>query len=300
MQNQLWNGEVSIAPLEARELLLSQFPELAPAEVEHFGEGFDNRVFLVNDEYVFRFPRKAAAEELLKTESRILPELRIAAGVDYPVPVFSGKPDKGYPWFFSGYRKISGSAPAGPGGTKSAIRLAEFLKQHHSFPVKRAKELGVPFDTYNRLDMETRLVKMEEYAEKGKAAGILKEEESLFSYIKKAIPIKVECDPVLVHGDLHIRNILADPEGEISGIIDWGDVHLGNPSIDLSIAYSYLRPDAREEFFGAYGEPGPEARDLARFKGIYTALLLAVYAHDRGDAVLVGAASDSLALALAD
>jgi aminoglycoside phosphotransferase (APT) family kinase protein len=298
--NQPWNGEVSIAPLEARELLLSQFPELAPAHVEHFGEGFDNQVFLVNGKYVFRFPRKAAAVELLKTESRILPELRIAAGIDYPVPVYAGKPDKGYPWFFSGYRKISGSAPAGPGGKKSAIRLAEFLKQHHSFPIERAKELGVPFDTYNRLDMETRLVKMEEYAEKGRAAGILKEEDRLFSYIKKAKPLKVECHPVLVHGDLHIRNILADPEGEISGIIDWGDVHLGNPSIDLSIAYSYLRPDAREEFFGAYGEPGPEARDLARFKSIYTALLLAVYAHNRGEAGLVEAASDSLAMALAD
>jgi aminoglycoside phosphotransferase (APT) family kinase protein len=60
--NQPWNGEMSIAPLEARELLLSQFPELAPAEVEHFGEGFDNRVFLVNGEYVFRFPRKAAED----------------------------------------------------------------------------------------------------------------------------------------------------------------------------------------------------------------------------------------------
>jgi aminoglycoside phosphotransferase (APT) family kinase protein len=298
--NQPWNGEMSIAPSEARELLLSQFPELAPAHVEPFGEGFDNQVFLVNEKYVFRFPRKAAAEGLLKTESLILPELRIAAGIHYPVPVYAGNPDNSYPWFFSGYKKISGSPPAGPGGVKSARRLADFLRQHHSFPAKKAREIGVPFDTYNRLDMGSRLVKMEGYAEQGKSAGIFQEADSLFSYIRKAKPLKVECDPVLVHGDLHIRNILADPEGEISGIIDWGDVHLGNPSIDLSIAYSFLRPEAREEFFAAYGEPGAEARGLARFKAIYTALLLMVSAHDRGDADLVGAARGSLSLALAD
>ncbi|MDN4074203.1 phosphotransferase [Fictibacillus terranigra] len=32
--------------------------------------------------------------------------------------------------------------------------------------------------------------------------------------------------PVLVHGDLHIRNITVDDQGKISGIIDWRDDRL--------------------------------------------------------------------------
>lgn len=53
---------------------------------------------------------------------------------------------------------------------------------------------------------------------------------------------------ILIHGDLHFKNMLVDETGKLSGIIDWGDVSIGHPACDLSIAYSFLPPASREGF----------------------------------------------------
>lgn len=46
---------------------------------------------------------------------------------------------------------------------------------------------------------------------------------------------------------------LVDDAGAGSGVIDWGDVHLGEPALELSIAYGFLPPTAREDFFDGLG-----------------------------------------------
>ncbi|MCH7839494.1 MAG: phosphotransferase [Planctomycetes bacterium] len=38
----------------------------------------------------------------------------------------------------------------------------------------------------------------------------------------------------LVHRDLYARHMLVDDDGRPCGVIDWGDVHVGDPAIDLS------------------------------------------------------------------
>jgi aminoglycoside phosphotransferase (APT) family kinase protein len=41
----------------------------------------------------------------------------------------------------------------------------------------------------------------------------------------------------LTHGDLHARHLLVDDSGAATAVIDWGDVCVADPGIDLSIAY---------------------------------------------------------------
>ena len=48
-----------------------------------------------------------------------------------------------------------------------------------------------------------------------------------------------------VHGDLYARHLLLDDHKKLCGVIDWGDVHLGDRALDLSIAYSFLPAEAR-------------------------------------------------------
>jgi aminoglycoside phosphotransferase (APT) family kinase protein len=102
----------------------------------------------------------------------------------------------------------------------------------------------------------------------------------------------------LVHGDLHIRNVIADTAGTITGVIDWGDVHIGDPALDLSIVYSYVPPEARSLFFAAYGETDDAALRLARFFAIFVGFSLLVYGHDRGNLPLAEAAKSSIRNAL--
>ncbi|MCA9730356.1 MAG: phosphotransferase, partial [Candidatus Eisenbacteria bacterium] len=70
----------------------------------------------------------------------------------------------------------------------------------------------------------------------------------------------------------------------LSAIIDWGDVHAGDPAVDLSIAVGFLPPTARTVFAAAYGPIDDETWERARFRAIQHAAVTAVYAHDVGDA----------------
>ena len=47
----------------------------------------------------------------------------------------------------------------------------------------------------------------------------------------------------LVHGDFHVRHVLV-AGGGVSAVIDWGDVCVGDPSIDLQLAWALLPEDA--------------------------------------------------------
>ena len=54
-----------------------------------------------------------------------------------------------------------------------------------------------------------------------------------------------------VHGDLHLGNVLAEPDGRW-WIVDWDDLHRGDPAADLSILLSPLlaRGDPVEHLLG--------------------------------------------------
>jgi aminoglycoside phosphotransferase (APT) family kinase protein len=66
------------------------------------GAGSDNSAFLVNDAFVFRFPRRQLAVELLETEVRVLPALAPALPLAIPVPRLVGSPGSDVPLAFAG------------------------------------------------------------------------------------------------------------------------------------------------------------------------------------------------------
>lgn len=57
----------------------------------------------------------------------------------------------------------------------------------------------------------------------------------------------------LVHGDLHPGHMLVDAEGKLVGILDWTEVQVTDPSVDLAM------------FFGCFGKAALDAL-LARFE----------------------------------
>ena len=42
----------------------------------------------------------------------------------------------------------------------------------------------------------------------------------------------------LAHGDLHVRHVLVDAAGGATGVMDWGDVCLADPAVDVSLGYA--------------------------------------------------------------
>jgi aminoglycoside phosphotransferase (APT) family kinase protein len=76
-----------------------------------------------------------------------------------------------------------------------------------------------------------------------------------------------------------VRHVLVDDDGAVTGIIDWGDVCVADPGIDLSIAYSAFRGPARAALLGAYGSVSDDQRLRARVLALFLSSTLAIYAH---------------------
>jgi aminoglycoside phosphotransferase (APT) family kinase protein len=53
--------------------------------------------------------------------------------------------------------------------------------------------------------------------------------------------------PVWMHGDLHPANLLIS-SGDLTGVIDFGLLGVGDPACDLMPAWTYLSADARQLF----------------------------------------------------
>ena len=61
--------------------------------------------------------------------------------------------------------------------------------------------------------------------------------------------------PLWLHGDLHPANVLVN-DGQVSGVIDFGDITAGDPASDLSVAWMLLPPGCHTSFWSAYQAVG--------------------------------------------
>jgi aminoglycoside phosphotransferase (APT) family kinase protein len=51
-----------------------------------------------------------------------------------------------------------------------------------------------------------------------------------------ALPPSV-AEPVLAHGDLHLRHLFVSADGAATAVIDWDDTYRADPALDLMLVY---------------------------------------------------------------
>jgi aminoglycoside phosphotransferase (APT) family kinase protein len=66
-------------------------------------------------------------------------------------------------------------------------------------------------------------------------------------------------------------------------VIDWGDVCLADPALDLSISFTFLPRESWPEFRAAYGEIDGETWERARFRALFYGAVLTHYGASAGD-----------------
>jgi len=278
-----WTADIELAPQRAAAMIARSFPQLGTPALTRLGEGWDNAAFLVNGTHVFRFPRRAIAAELIETECRILPLIAPELPLRISVPVFVGAATAGYPWPFAGYPLLPG-APLSErdvpdrADVKLAISLGRFLRALHAIDPERLVAAGLPDDEVGRLDHERMMPKVKARLEELRAAGLVRSSETLIDYLDGVAPAGPRRERLtVVHGDLYARHVLVDDEFRAVGIIDWGDLHRGDPALDLSIGFTLISPQARTDFFDSYGEVEPRTIELARYRAIYHSAMVAHY-----------------------
>jgi aminoglycoside phosphotransferase (APT) family kinase protein len=277
-----WTPEIAIDETLARRLIASRFPQLAALPVTRFGNGWDNAAFLVGDAYVFRFPARTVAAPLIETEARVLPAIAPALPAAIPVPLFVGVPGEDYPWTFAGARVVPGVTADRRALTDAERRalapaLGTFLRALHTLDARAVAPALLP-DAIGRLDHARRFPLACERVARLAQAGLIDDPQPLLDELARIAPQGSRA-LAIVHGDLYALHVVVDDDGALSGVIDWGDVHHGDPAIDLAIAHLLLPPHAHAAFLAAYGEIDQRTWELARYRAIYHAALTADYAH---------------------
>lgn len=194
--------------------------------------GYDNSVVEINDNYIFRFPKKE--NKGLKNEIKIIKYLNSKIGIKIPVYEFVGKNES-----YVGYKKIIGQ-PLDRDLIKSLsdeekIGVAEdiarfFYEFHSSLPITQSKQFNIKSDTCDwwpsvieRLIMKIESKKLENFLR-----------ESLLKY---STMLKNESDLVIAYNDLHENNVAFNcVERKIEGIFDFGYVSIE----DINKEFYYL------------------------------------------------------------
>lgn len=287
---QPWIAEFDLSPDLAKNLIETQFPQLKPATLEVLGEGWDNAAYLVNEKWVFRFPKREVAAPSILNECRILPVIATQLPLPVPHPIFQGKPTNTYPWHFAGYEKLKGDLACGARLTDQerracAVPLAQFLAKLHAstslFP-----QGVLPQDPFGRNDVEKTRTRLETYVEKAKPYISQAHYRDVQTMLAQPLKMHLKTD-ALVHGDLYVRHLLLDSQRSLSGIIDWGDATLADPAVDLCICLTFLPPDAHESFREAYGPIRKDSWHYAQIFAVFYGLVLMHFGHEIHDQDLI-------------
>ena len=253
------------AALDARRvtgIITAQFPHLGARSVLPLGEGYDSVAFLVDDAWVFRFPKRAEVERQLFIEAQILPVLAATAPVPIPVFCFRGHPSAAFPRHFAGYALLPG-VPALQWDTATvpfqalAPRLARFLSWLHSFPVAAAEHRGVPRQPIAARLEEIRAETLADFAKVQQVAPAAPLEAWHRTLHSWAEPVGTPpAAATLVHNDLAAEHILLDPTTHaITGIVDWSDVAISDPAVDLAGVFQWGGEAFVQAVLAAYAAP---------------------------------------------
>lgn len=283
-----WEPQQTIEPPLALQLIREQFPELSTKNIRLLGAGWDNTAFIIDEELIFRFPRREIALALLEAEWRVLPKLAPRLPVPIPTPLWKGSPTFGFPWPFIGYRLI-------PGFTACHVNLqederaalaepiAKFLALLHATPLSDFSECRIPKDNHSRIDGVLLTEKIEKNFKEILQLGLLEDLKKLELIVQNLQNFRAPVNSFLVHGDFYVRHLLIGQKHDLVGVIDWGDIHWGDPAIDLAIAHSFLPVQAHQSFIKAYGDISEETWKLAKLRAIYSNTLLVLFGYHSND-----------------
>lgn len=286
MSTPVWAPDHPIDLGLAARTIADQFPELSGHPVRRIGEGWDNAVFGVGEAWVFRFIHRSTALEGSAAELAVLAALPDDLPLPIPRPRFIGTPTSEVPWPFWGAPLLPGSEIAEadlPDDARTGVAgaVGAFLARLHD-PALAARVVaatagrGVTLrvDPWSRASPVDIVPRARRTLDRLRSAGTMPPDQTVDRLLADAARLgSPDGEPVVVHGDLHVRHLLVS-DGAPSGVIDWGDAGLGDPAIDLMIAFQAFAGAARDAFRDAYGPIGVDTELRARALAVHIAAAL--------------------------
>jgi aminoglycoside phosphotransferase (APT) family kinase protein len=273
-------AEVSIDRSLVMALLQEQHTDLAHLPLTEIGEGWDNKLFRLGDDFVVRVPRRAASAALVEQEQRWLPRLSPMLPLPVPVPIRVGRPGCGFQWSWSVVPWFPGQSALLTPPEDLATAAATLGRFFHS--LHQPAPSDAPTNPWRGVPLAVRAGTVQKHLQQ--LDGLVDRVAVLDLWGRVLATPAWSGPPLWIHGDLHPGNLLVS-EGRLSAVIDFGDLTAGDPATDLSAFWMLLPPSARRTFLTSAREEFArlDAHTLMRARGWALALGLAYLADSRAE-----------------
>ena len=294
-----WEATITAAPEVLRAIVEEQFPEIAPFRTwALLGSGWDNDVWLADDTWVFRFPRRRLAIPFLRRERVLLPVFSPRLPLPITTPCFLGQEREGFPHIFNGYPHLSGECacrmnPSEAKREEHGVILADFLHALHAIEEDRAlASRAREASSVDEGSLERRITWTRGEIARLRDIGLMSgdgepEEEHIDTLCADMEPVR-EDEKRWIHGDLYTRHMLLDQNHDLCGVIDWGNACWGDPAYDLGLVFAYLPKTSYDAFAKRHGmEVGEALWRRSLLVSLRHGLALLAYGTDIDDGDLI-------------
>jgi Phosphotransferase enzyme family len=240
---------------EHRAFVERRWPELGVRSFDRVDGGWDCWTYVVNGAWVFQFPRLPGAEDRLRKQISMLPELAREVSSTIPVPSHTSTGP-----VCMGYERIAGEPMSADIRGIWPERLGRFLYDLHLTPpeylgLRSASPGTIRALMRDEIDaLGAQVLPLLDPRERARA------ERTIAAFV--ADDDNFGFATCLTHGDVGPEHVLVTPDGDLAGVIDWGDLDVGDPVADLAWIL-HAMPEIGERVLGAYGGP-PDGRFLDR------------------------------------
>ncbi len=236
-------GELEVTSDLVRRLLGTQFPRWSDFELQPLAStGTDNALFRLGNDMVVRMPIVDWAVADVEKEQEWLPRLAPFLPVPIPTPISMGVAGDLYPHRWSIYRWCVGENPKVGYLTQPlelASDVANFLSALRNIDTAGGSIASRGLPLADR-DEATRIAIS--------SLSSMMDTREITAVWESALELPVWDGPnVWVHGDLSPGNILTIG-GRLSAVIDFGSLGVGDPAVDLIIAWNLFPSDVRPGF----------------------------------------------------
>jgi len=238
----------------------SEHRGLAVDSARVIGEGWTSHAWLVNEELVFRFPKRDDDWKTLRTEIAFLRSAADDLPLAVPRYTHVAQQSRAAAHGYAVYRYVPGSAMDVSALNErqratAAEAIATFLRSLHGLQPRA--------DVAALLPREDPRVVAEHYfarttreiaptLEPCEAARLVEQFETYLS-----TPENVSFQPVVLHADFSREHIVMD-DSVVSGVIDFEDVNWGDPDYDFMYLFVDFGHAFVEDAARRYGHPNVE------------------------------------------
>ena len=262
MRAKLHANELSISDALAHDLLSAHAPRFAELPLTRLDNtGSTNVLFRMGDEYLLRLPRQPGGGECIAKEHRWLPIIGPSIPCAVPDVLRLVEASNKFPERWSILRWIEGTAPNSHGSAKEdtpgerqlARDLSAVILSLRRIPVPPSATVDPTLQSYRGeplANVHNQMMRNIAYCKNHTGLDLdldLSLVTRVWEYSMHKAQSHQRRETAWFHADLVAENLLVNGDG-LTGVLDFGSLGVGDPTVDLHGAWEVLGPDSRAYF----------------------------------------------------